>query len=506
MDKKKSILNVVVSISGKLITMVMSIVVKRFLILYCGNEMNGLNALYLSIIGFMSVAELGIGAAITFSMYKPIVENNMEKVSALYGLYRRLYLIIGAVILAVGLAMSPVIHIFAKDYEQLDVNFSYTFILMLISTVLTYLYSAKMALFNAYKNNYITTAITQGGLIFRYVLQIAVLVIVGTFEAYLICRIIDCLFQWLVTEIITRKKYQPVVSLRCIIDQDTRREVMRNVKAMFMHKIGYVLVNTLDSVIIAAFVGVVVLGEYSNYTAILVSLSGVLKLVFTSLTSVLGHMYAQEDRKVAREYCEAFHFLNYVIGLVFFLGYYAIIDNLIAILFDPNLVVEKSISFVITVNGFVQFMRESTLVFRDATGTFYNDRWKPLAEGVANVVFSILFVKQFGVVGVIAATIGTNLLICHIVEPYVIYKFAFQESPKRYYAKNYLSILVFVAALVLMDQCMVDLSREWVELLVNGTEAVVIAVVGCLLMLPINKDVMRRLLKKQRRVEHGTSN
>lgn len=496
MDKKKSILNVAVSICGKIITMVMSIVVKRFLILYCGNEMNGLNALYLSIIGFMSVAELGVGSAITFSMYKPVVENNIAKVSALYGLYRRLYFIIGALIFAIGLVMAPFVHVFARDYEQVDVNFSYTFMLMLVSTVLTYLYGAKMALFNAYKNNYITTAITQGGIIFRYFLQIAVLILMGTFEAYLACRVVECLLQWVVTELIIRKSYQPIVNQKIAIDKDTRQEVMRNVKAMFMHKVGYVLVNTLDSVIIASFVGVVVLGEYSNYTAILASLSGVLKLVFTSLTSVLGHMYVQEDRNMAKEYCEAFNFLNYVIGILFFLGYYAIIDNLIAILFSADLVVGKSISFVITVNGFVQFMRESTLVFRDATGTFYNDRWKPLAEGVSNVVFSILFVKQFGVVGVIAATIGTNLLICHIVEPYVIYKFAFGDSPKRYYVKNYLSILIFCVALMMLDRCMVDLNQEWLELLVNGAEAALIAVGGCMLMLPLDSKVIRRLLRK----------
>lgn len=474
----------------------MSIVVKRFLILYCGNEMNGLNALYLSIIGFMSVAELGVGSAITFSMYKPVVENNIAKVSALYGLYRRLYFIIGALIFAIGLVMAPFVHVFARDYEQVDVNFSYTFMLMLVSTVLTYLYGAKMALFNAYKNNYITTAITQGGIIFRYFLQIAVLFLIGTFEVYLACRVVECLLQWVVTELIIRKSYQPIVNQKIAIDKDTRQEVMRNVKAMFMHKVGYVLVNTLDSVIIASFVGVVVLGEYSNYTAILASLSGVLKLVFTSLTSVLGHMYVQEDRNMAKEYCEAFNFLNYVIGILFFLGYYAIIDNLIAILFSADLVVGKSISFVITVNGFVQFMRESTLVFRDATGTFYNDRWKPLAEGVSNVVFSILFVKQFGVVGVIAATIGTNLLICHIVEPYVIYKFAFGDSPKRYYVKNYLSILIFCVALMMLDRCMVDLNQEWFELLINGIEAVLIAAGGCMLMLPLNSKVIRRLLRK----------
>lgn len=150
MDKKKSILNVAVSICGKLITMVMSIVVKRFLILYCGNEMNGLNALYLSIIGFMSVAELGVGSAITFSMYKPVVENNIAKVSALYGLYRRLYFIIGALIFAIGLVMAPFVHVFARDYEQVDVNFSYTFMLMLVSTVLTYLYGAKMEIGRAH--------------------------------------------------------------------------------------------------------------------------------------------------------------------------------------------------------------------------------------------------------------------------------------------------------------------------------------------------------------------
>ena len=179
------------------------------------------------------------------------------------------------------------------------------------------------------------------------------------------------------------------------------------------------------------------------------------------------------------------------------MGYYAIIDNLIAILFDPDLVVEKSISFVITVNGFVQFMRESTLVFRDATGTFYHDRWKPLVEGVANVVFSVLFVKQFGVVGVIVATIGTNLLICHIVEPYVLYKFAFMESPKRYYVRNYLCMLIFAVALYLVDRCMLNLENQWMDLLGNGMVSVCVAVIACLPMLPLNQKTLHRVMRKK---------
>ena len=498
MDKKKSVLNITVSIGAKLLTMIMVIVVKRLLINYCGNEVNGLNALYLSIIGFMSVAELGVGSAITFSMYKPIVEQDEEKVSALYGLFKRLYLIIGGIIFSCGLIIAPFIHIFAKDYAQVDVNLSYTFILMLISVVFTYVFGAKTALFNAYKNNYITTAITQGGLLFQYLLQIVVLMIIGTFEAYLICRIIACLAQWLVTEVLARKKYGKIITSKQRMDQSTTKEVTKNIKAMFIHNIGYVLVNTLDSVIIASFVGVVVLGEYSNYATILASLSGVLKLVFSSLTSIIGHMCVKEDKNVAKGYCEAFYYLNFVLGTIFFVGYYAIIDNLIAILFAENLIVQKSVPFVITINGFVQFMRTSTLTFRDATGTFYHDRWKPLIEGIVNLVLSIILVSRLGVVGVIVATIITNLLICHVVEPFVLYKHAFMESPQKYYFKNYSCILVFAIALVVMSFCTFDFSSHWLELLINGIISIAVSIGACLVVLPFHKEAVKRLLKKEK--------
>lgn len=506
MDKKKSILNIVVSITSKLLTMVMVIVVKRFLIRYCGNEVNGLNAMYISIVGFMAVAELGVGSAITFCMYRPVVENDTAKVAALYGLFKRLYLIIGGIILGCGLLIAPFIHVFARDYAELDVNLTYTFTLMLFSVVMTYIFGAKTALFNAYKNNYITTAISQGGLLFQYILQIVTLVTIGTLEAYLLCRIVASATQWLVTEILARRKYGAIICNKQSLDVATKNEVVKNIKAMFMHRVGYVLVNTLDSVIIAAFVGVVVLGEYSNYMMILTSLSGVLRLIFTSLTSILGHMFAKENREVAKEYFETFHYVNFFVGIVFFLGYYAIIDNLVAILFAADLVVEKSMSFVITVNGFVQFMRESSLVFRDATGTFYNDRWKPIAEGVANVIFSILLVKRFGVVGVIAATIVTNLLICHVVEPYVLYRFAFMTSPKKYYIRNYCCIFIFIVSVALMDHWMLNLSSQWYELLANGMLSVCVSVIVCLVVLPLHKTAVRCLIQKKENRQNGTFN
>lgn len=472
MDKKKSFLNVTISIVFKVILLVTSLLVRRYLIRYIGNEVNGLNSLYASILDFLSVAELGVGVAITFCMYKPIVEGDTDKVSALYGLFTKIYWIIGILILVGGCAVMPALPYLAKDYARIDINLYMTFGLTLVSVVFSYFFSSKISLINAYKNNYVTTTINSGGQLLQYGLQLIVLIYVRSFVWFLVCRIIAMAVQWLVTEIIIRYKYGNIVKNRRTVDADTKKEVTKNIKAMFLHKIGCVLVNTVDSLIISAFIGIFVLGKYSNYVTIMTSMTGVLILCFTPLTSVIGHMCVEESKEQVRKYLNFFHTFNFVLGLVFFLGYYAVIDNLVAILFAGDLELAKSISFVITLNYFVQFMRQSVGLFKDATGTFYYDRWKPIVEGVLNAGLSILFVlvfpEELKVVGVIVATILTNLFICHVVEPHVLYKHVFETSTKDYYIRNYGYMILFTAVLVALHFCLVQNDSQWVELLING--------------------------------------
>ena len=488
MDKRKALLNVTVSVGFKILIMGIVIFARRILIDTCGNELNGLNALYISIIGILSVAELGVGSAITFCMYKPIVEGNNHQVSALYHLFRRIYLGIGMIVLVSGLLLTPFLKYFAKDYALLDVNLHVTFLLMLVSVAISYFFGAKTALINAYKNDYITNAIASGGLLLEHTLQIVVLLSTGSFVWYLVCKIISIFLQWLLTSWIAHRKFHSIISDRQRVDQETKKTLIRSIKAMFMHKVGSLLVNSADSAIISIFIGVIVLGEYSNYVTIQSSMANVIVLIFSSLTSVFGHVYASQSKEITRKYSEMFHLLNFIVGAVFYLGYYAVIDNLIALLFSPELIVSKSISFVITLNGFVQFMRKSTLTFRDATGAFYNDRWKPLAEGIMNIVLSVLLVQKIGVTGVIAATIITNLLLCHVIEPYVLYKNSFCASPKKYYFKNYAMIALFVVQLLCLDQIMVCRHTQWEELLINGSISVLISVIGCALIVLSDKE------------------
>ena len=513
MDIKLGTLNIIVSLGFKIILLIINILVRRFLIKYMGNEINGLNSLYVSILDFLSVAELGVGSAITFCMYKPVVEGDNDKVSALYGLFTKLYLIIGSIILVGGCALMPALPYLAKDYNNLDVNLFLTFGLMLVSVVLSYTFSSKTSLINAYKNNYITTTISSVGMILQCSMQIVVIILTRSFVWFLICRIIAIILQWIITEIVVRIKYKEIIKNKSRIDTSTKKEVTKNVKAMFMHRIGGMLVNTADSIIISVFIGIVILGKYSNYTTIMTAMTGVLVLCFTPLTSVIGHMCVSEDQLQVKKYFNFFHTFNFVLGIIFFLGYYAVIDNLITILFTDGLELAKSISFVITLNYFIQFMRQSALLFRDATGTFYNDRWKPLVEGAVNIVLSILFVLVFpegyNVVGVIVATIITNVLICHVVEPYVLYKYALNSKVKGYYIRNYGYIAIFTIALVALNYSMITSENQWVELFANAGISLAISFAISIIVVFCNKDFrhyMKGLLQKILRHKNTNNN
>ena len=489
MDKKIGILNIIVSIFFKIILLFGSILVRRFLIQNIGNDANGLSSLYLSIVGFLTVTELGIGEAITFCMYKPIVENDKNKVAALYGLFKKIYLIIGGIILLAGLAVMPFLPNLAKDYSNIDANIFLTFVLTLMSVVITYAYSAKLSLINAYKYNYISTSITSLGTLVEHILKIAIIIITKSFEAYLICRIIAVLIQWIAANYFCKKKFGDIIAVKnAEIDKESKVQIINNIKAMFMHKIGNVLVNTADSVIISAFVGVVALGIYSNYTTIMLSMTGVLTLFFYPLTSVVGHAFVNESKENMRKSFNVFYGINYVLGTVFCLGYYAIIDNVVSICFGDNLQVDRSIAFVITLNYFIQFMRTSTLMFRSSTGTFYNDRYKPLVEGLVNVILSILLVKYIGITGVIIATIATNLFICDIVEPHVVYKYALNTKATAFYITNYSYICVFILCLLIVQKFMVSRTSLFSEFFINGSIAVAVAMIPLLVLWLTNKD------------------
>lgn len=483
MDKSRGIKNTVTSISSKIILLIGSIAVRRLLIWRLGNGANGIHSLYVSIVGFLSLAELGIGSAISFSMYRPIVEGDKERVGALYGLFKRAYRVIGVSVFGVGFLVSFLLPYLAGGYEKSEINLFSTYFIMLFSVALSYFYGAELSLISAHKNDYIVTLITSSAMLVQYLLQAVILIFTPSFEGYLASQTVAVGLQWLFARLVANRLYGGIVDKRFTpLDNKASAEVKRNAGAMLMHKVGSALVNSTDSIIISALIGVEALGRYANYSSVIANITAILSLIFSSLISVIGHSYVHNGVGLKSDF-DKLYIVNFAVGVFFFLGFYATSEEIIAILFGEGLELSRSIVQILSLSFFIQFMRQSVLTFRDATGQFYKDRWKPIVEGAMNLVLSVALALMFrerfggvyGIAGVLLATVITNLAVCHIVEPLVLFKYSFNSGAGKHIIKSYAYIGLFTVSLLFLDRLTVSMENNFMALFVNGAISVMVA-------------------------------
>ena len=494
MDKRKSIINVIVALAFKVVILIVSIIARRVIINTIGNELNGLNSLFSSIFSLLSLVELGMSVAVSFSLIKPIVENDYYKINAYYHYFNKLYKRVSILSLILGAALIFFLPVLAKNYT-LDINIYLPYILFLISNSLRYVYLAKTTLINAFKNNYLTTIIVSSSLLLIDILQIISILVFKNYYFYAFSSIIGTLIEWLILDIVVNKKYKRSIEIKsAVLNPGELLAAQKQIKGVFMHKIGSVLVNATDSVIISAFVGVGVLGIYSNYATIALGLASLLNLFFSSIVSNVSHGFYKLSKESFKRYFYFFHGLNFGMGMVMYLGFYAIVNQLVSIFFGSNLLIDSTTVMVITINYFVQYMRQSALAFKDASGIFYVDRIKPIVEGLLNLALSITFVlllkgTGYEIIGVIMATIITNIFICHIAEPYILFKYSFKCSSKGYYLKNYLYILIFIITLVLFNFITnFTLDNLFFDLLSKGFISVGLSSIITFIVLMINDE------------------
>lgn len=443
MDKKKSIINIVISVISKIITMAIMIVSRKALLQYLGEEALGIYSLYTNLIGVLAVAELGIGVSITFSMYKPIVEGESDSISSLYYLYKKIYLVLSIIVFFLGLIITPFLSVFAKGSSG-DIDIQLPFIIFLASTCISYFYAQKTSLINAFKDNYINLIIETIVKVLALIMQLLLLGVIKTMEVYTLAILVSTLVQWIVTNFVYNSKYKRYINGNRTLKPEIKKEVITNTKAMIYHKLGTLMVNTASGLIISSFLSVIILGIYSNYLIIMTGMISVLSLVFSSTTSIIGHSFVKNDKESFYKNFRFFHMINFILALVFFIGFLSVIQPLLTLFFPESELLSDQVVFIFTITYFVQFMRQVTLTFRDASGLFYYDRYKPLIEGIINVIISLVLVNILGLVGILIANLLTTIFICHTVEAHIIYKYGFGRQNTKFLLYNLILLIIFI--------------------------------------------------------------
>lgn len=486
-NKKKALLNTTISIGASMIFLIAAVIARRFFIANLGNEANGLYQLFISISGMLSIVELGIGTSIIFCMYEPIAKGDRLKLSALYYFFKKSYLLIGGLILVVGCLIMPFLPMLAGKYDY-ECNIYYCYFIALLSTAVPYTFSFKQHLINAHKDGYISSLINGAGQLVQYVLQIAVLIIFKSFPLYLWAKVIGVAIECVITQF-AAKKYGHIIGTKAKLDPETKADVNKKIRAMFMHKIGNTVISTSDSIMISLFVGIATLGFYSNYLSFSSAMFNLLILFISPMTAILGHVHVQKGVRETARYLEFFHTLNFLIGFLFYLGYYAVIDNCINMFYGGGLLLPRLAVKLMVISLFVRYIKQAIGTIRDATGAFYYDRWKPVAECSLNIGLNVLFGHFWGIGGIFLATILSTVLVSDFIEPLVLHKFVLKKSPLLYYVKHALFITAFIVCIFCFDYfCAFRLGTEVAEFFARGFIAVGISAAVCLIVFLADKN------------------
>lgn len=472
---KNSIRNIAFGIVNRLVSIIFPFIVRTIFIKVLGEEYLGLNSLYSSVLQVLNLADLGLASAIVASMYKPIADGDIPKVSALMNLYRKLYRIIGSVILAVGLGLTPFIGKLISGDPPTDVNIYILWLLYLTNTVVSYLFFAyKVSLINAHQRSDITEKIGALCKMIFSILQIIVVTFFKSLYLYVFLTVINSIIYNLWCSEECRKKF-PQYICSGELDEETKKGITKNVGALALQKIGNTVSVSLDSIIISAFLGLTTVAIYGNYFYVVSAVSTFVNLIYSAITASVGNSIATETSDKNLKDLRKFFFLN-----TWFIGWCCIcfmclFQDFMIVWMGEDLLFGIGTILLLVMRFYFEQIRKVVLTYKDAAGMWWADKWRPLFGCIVNLILNIVLVKSIGVAGVMISTIISYAFIEMPWETHVLFKIYFKQSELKYYLEMITATAtMIVAGLVTYFVCNM--------ISINHIAAIAIKIVICIVL------------------------
>ena len=445
-----SIRNTTVAMITQIVSVVLSFVTRTIFIKKLGADYLGINGLFSNILTMLSLAEMGVGTAIIYAMYKPLAEKDEKKISALMNLYERLYRIIGLVVAGIGLALIPFLDVFIKERPAVP-YLEGIYLLYLANTVFSYFFTYKRSIIIADQQGYLSNLNTTNFLILQNIVQIVLLQATENYYLFLITQIVCTVIS---NVVISRKADRMYPYLRKYkketLTESDKKSLWKSVVGMMSSKLGAAVVNGTDNLLISAFVGVYTVGLYSNYKLIVNTVKTLSVQCVSAVTASVGNLNATESRKKSSEVFFKIDFINYVIAYFGSLYILFLINPFVELWLGKEYILSIKVVFVLTLDFYVIQMRQAPQIYINTYGLFWQIKWKSILEAVINLTISLLFVAYFkwGVFGVLLGTLVSNIATNLWWEPYVVFRFGLDMPFSSYfllYLKNISFLMVNMA-------------------------------------------------------------
>lgn len=415
--------------------------VSRTVFIYTlGETYLGVSGLFTSVLGLLSFTELGIGTAMNFSLYKPIAENDREKIKSLMQFYKYAYRVIAAIIMGLGLCLIPFLKYIINDPGNIGNIYVY-YVLYLIDTAFSYLVTYKYSLPNAEQKSYIMSNVNMIWSVITTIVQIIVLLCFHNFLVYLVAQVICGIASKGFNAVYLNKKYPMLSEPAQKLSKEDLAPIKTNVIALVIHKLGDVVVNQTDNILISTFISVTVVGYLSNYNMIITSVGAFVTVIFSSAVASFGNLIASSTPEYEYRIFNIYRFVGFWLYGFCAIAFYVLLTPFITLWAGKDWIIGEAAVALICLEYYNKGQRVCLNNFKTAAGVFNQDKWVAFGQALINLVVSIAAVKLIGLPGIFVGTVVSGLF-STAVKPGIVYKEVFHIKSIHYYIDSFKYILV----------------------------------------------------------------
>ena len=449
---KHSLLNIGAGLGNQIIITALSFISRTVFVTYLGVEYLGLNALFTSVLAMLALAEAGIGSSIMYSLYKPVADDDREKISVLMKLYKNAYLVIAVVVLLLGLSLMPFLKYFIGDTKIENVNIIY--LIFLLNTVAPYLYMHKNSFLNVCQKGYIVTGIYSISSIISTSLKIGILYYTQNFILYLLVESFITITSSVVLALIVNKKYPFLKEkVKAKLDPETKAGIVKNVKAIVLQNIGAYLVLGTDNIIISSFVGIAAVGIYSNYRMLIDISRTFINQVFDNIYHSVGNLVANENIEKIYSIYKVYRLVNFWLYCSITITMHIMLGPFINVWLGESYLMDGATVLLLMLIFYEKGMRNAITTVKTTSGIFHSDRFAPLVQAAINLSLSIILVRYIGITGVFLGTLISSIFVPFWTTPYLVYKKVFKLPLFHYFRTYFLYLLIGVGIYFITEYC-----------------------------------------------------
>lgn len=468
---EKSAKNMIFGFMYQIVTLVLGFVSRSVFIYSLGTEFLGLNGIFSDVLNLLSMADLGFNVAMSYSFYKPLSENDNEKMASLILFYKKIYMIIAIAVTTVGLVITPFLRLIVKTENEIT-NLEIYYLFALAGVVMSYLFVYKTTILTADQKDYKLTRIRMVTSVIKTVFEVIILLLFKNYILFLSVNLIIGFCNNLYASSVATREYPDITKPKNVVplSAEDQKGIFSSLKSVFLYKLSVMLYNFTDNILISTIIGTIVVGYYSNYLMLSSKLLLAEQIIFSSMTASVGNLIVKENEEKRLEIFGSMQSVSNIFCGIITSLFAVMSSDVVLVWLGDEFVLPVIVVIAISINTYFSCILQPLWIFRDATGIYRKTKYIMLSGAVLNIILSIILGMKIGLAGIIFASAISRVSTYFWYEPKLLFREYFGTSAIRYFIgllKNFAAVLIVSGILYYFTKNIQP--SNWLELIVKGT-------------------------------------